>query len=115
MQMQWMVGLFLAVLITVFALQNTAPVTVTFLFFALEGVALALVILVTAAAAAGATGLLGVARLLRHRAETEQLRRDLAQRDAEAARLQAQAAAPQARIDDVAGPGSGSAVSDRTP
>src|SRR5436190_2244588 len=90
MQMQWMVGLFLGVLITVFALQNTAPVTVHFLVFALENVALPLVILITAAVAAGATILLGVGGVLRNRAQVQQLKQDLAERDARLARLQAQ-------------------------
>lgn len=81
MQMQLIVGLLVAVTIALFALQNTAPVTVRFLVFSIESVALALVILVTAALAAGATMLLGVTRNVRHGAQVRELRHELAARD----------------------------------
>ena len=93
MQMQWIAGLFFAIVIAVFALQNTAPVTVRFLTFALEGVALALVILVSAALAAGATMLLGLARNVRHSTEVKELRHEIADRETQIAHLHAQ---PQA-------------------
>ncbi len=93
MQMQLILGLFFAVVIALFALQNSAPVTVRFLVFALEGVALPVIILLTAALAAAATMLLGVSKSLGQRAQVEELRRELAEREAQIARLQAQGAA----------------------
>ncbi len=93
MQMQLILGLFFAVVIALFALQNSAPVTVRFLVFALEGVALPVIILLTAALAAAATMLLGVSKSLGQRAQVEELRRKLAEREAQIARLQAQGAA----------------------
>lgn len=96
MQMQLILGLFFAVLIAVFALQNSAPVTVRVLIFAIEGVALPVIILLTAALAAAATMLLGVSKSLGQRAQVGELRRELAEREAQIAQLQAQGAAAAA-------------------
>ena len=93
MQMQLILGLFFAVLIALFALQNSEPVTVRVLVFALEGVALPVIILLTAALAAAATMLLGVSKSLGQKAQVEELRRELAERKAQIAQLQAQGAA----------------------
>lgn len=103
MQMQLILGLFFAVVIALFALQNSAPVTVRFLVFALEGVALPVIILLTAALAAAATMLLGVSKSLGQRARVEELRHELAEREAQIAQLQAQGAAVAAAKAESAG------------
>ncbi|MGE5593881.1 MAG: lipopolysaccharide assembly protein LapA domain-containing protein [Betaproteobacteria bacterium] len=60
-------GLAFALLVAVFAIQNSAPVTVTFLKWRLVDVSLALVILGSAAAGAVVVGLLGAVREIRLR------------------------------------------------
>ncbi|MDI7247840.1 MAG: lipopolysaccharide assembly protein LapA domain-containing protein [Bacillota bacterium] len=62
MQVVTIIGLAFALLVAVFAIQNSAPVTVTFLRWHLVDVSLALVILGSAAAGAVVVGLLGAVR-----------------------------------------------------
>ena len=90
MQLRLVIGLFLAVVIALFALQNSAPIRVQFLVFAAEDVALPIIILGTAALAAGATMLLGVSMSLGQRAHVEELRRQLAEREGQIVQLQKQ-------------------------
>lgn len=78
-------GLAFALLVAVFAIQNSAPVTVTFLKWHLVDVSLALVILGSAAAGAVVVGLLGAVREIRlrlslrsFRGKAERLAHDLA-------------------------------------
>lgn len=92
MQLKWLLLLIVAVLVALFALQNTEAVTVRLLVFALPEVSVALVILVSAAVTAAATAALGLSEWLRHRAEVQHLRRELAQRDARIAELERAAA-----------------------
>jgi len=79
--------LVIAVVVALFALQNTEPVTVRLVFYTLEGVSVALVILGTAAVTAAATLLLGISEWLGHKGEVRRLRREIAQRDARLADL----------------------------
>lgn len=62
MQVITIVGLAFALLVAVFAIQNSSPVTVTFLKWRLVDVSLALVILGSAAAGAVVVGLFGAMR-----------------------------------------------------
>lgn len=62
MQVITIVGLAFALLVAVFAIQNSSPVTVTFLRWRLVEVSLALVILGSAAAGAAVVGLFGAVR-----------------------------------------------------
>lgn len=62
MQVITVIGLAFALLVAVFAIQNSMPVTVTFLKWRLVDVSLALVILGSAAAGALVVGLLGAVR-----------------------------------------------------
>ncbi|MEW6228398.1 MAG: LapA family protein [Bacillota bacterium] len=67
MQVIAIVGLAFALLVAVFAIQNSSPVTVTFLKWRLVDVSLALVILGSAAAGAVVVGLFGAVREIRLR------------------------------------------------
>lgn len=87
MQLKWALLLVVAVVVALFALQNTETVTVRLLFYALDGVSVALVILGTAAATAGTTLVLGISEWLGHKGEMRGLRREIAQRDARIAEL----------------------------
>lgn len=62
LQVVTVLGLAFALLVAVFAIQNSTPVTVTFLKWRLVDVSLALVILGSAAAGAMVVGLLGAVR-----------------------------------------------------
>jgi uncharacterized integral membrane protein len=66
-QLVWIASLFFALLIALFAVQNTMPVTVTLLAWRLEGVAVSLVVLAAAALGALLTYLFGLGRELRSR------------------------------------------------
>jgi uncharacterized integral membrane protein len=73
-----LLALVFAILIAIFAVQNTTPVAVQFLTFRAEAVAVAVLVLISAAFGAIAMLLLGVAREAglrwRHRAVTQQLK-----------------------------------------
>ncbi len=60
-----MVGLVFALAVAVFAIQNSAPVTVAFLRWRFDGLSLALVILGSSAAGAVVVGLIGAVREVR--------------------------------------------------
>ena len=65
MQVFWIGSLFFAVLIAVFAVQNTTAVTVSFLGWRLEGVAVSTLVLAAAALGALTTYLFGLSRQVR--------------------------------------------------
>lgn len=65
MQLLWIVSLFFALLIALFAVQNTTPVTVSLLVWRIEGVAVAALVLASAALGALLTYLLGLSRAVR--------------------------------------------------
>jgi putative membrane protein len=77
LQLILVVAMFFAVGIAVFAVQNTAPVEVSFLVWRAQGVAASVVVLVAAALGAGMALLLGAARevqlRLRLRAQAQEL------------------------------------------
>lgn len=65
MQIVWIGSLFFAVLIALFAVQNTTPVTVNLLFWRAEGVAASMLVLASAALGALTTYLFGLSRQVR--------------------------------------------------
>jgi uncharacterized integral membrane protein len=67
LQVVLVAALVFAVGIAVFAVQNTAPVAVSFLFWRADAVASSVLVLIAAALGAGLTLLLGVAREVRLR------------------------------------------------
>jgi lipopolysaccharide assembly protein A len=73
-----LLALVFSIVIAIFAVQNTTPLDVQFLAFQVHGVAVAVLVLVSAALGALAMLLLGIAREVglrwRHRAVSQQLR-----------------------------------------
>ncbi len=67
MQLIWIASLCFAVLIAIFAVQNTAPVTVWLLAWRIESVAVSTLVLAAAALGALTTYLFGLARGIRSR------------------------------------------------
>ena len=65
MQRAWIAALLFAILVALFAVQNTTPVSVSFLFWSANEVAVALVIVVSAAVGALITLLLGAPAMVR--------------------------------------------------
>ncbi len=78
MQIIVFLALAFSIVIAVFAVQNTTPVTVTFLTARVEGVAASVLVLISSAMGAGVMLLLGLAReiriQIRHRTLSQQLR-----------------------------------------
>lgn len=70
MQLVWIISLFFAVLIALFAVQNTALVSVSFFGWRLEAVAVSTLVLAAVALGALLTYLLGVARDVKSRVTT---------------------------------------------
>ena len=69
MQLAWIAGLFFGMLIALFAVQNTTPVSVSFLVWRLEAVAVSVLLLAAAALTALLTYLFGLGRGIQHRLE----------------------------------------------
>jgi len=67
MQTYWIVALAFGIIVAIFAVQNSMPIAVGFLWIGIENVAVSVVILVSAALGALITGLLGLGREVRHR------------------------------------------------
>ena len=67
MQLIWIASLFFAVVIAVFAVQNTTPVTVSLLVWRVEAVAVSTLVLAAAALGALTTYLFGLSREIRGR------------------------------------------------
>jgi lipopolysaccharide assembly protein A len=68
-QLIWIASLFFAVVIALFAVQNTTPVSVSFLVWRLEAVAVSALVLAAAALGALLTYLFGLRRGIQHRLE----------------------------------------------
>jgi lipopolysaccharide assembly protein A len=67
MQTYWIAALAFGILVAIFAVQNSMPITVGFLWLSMENVAVSVVILVSAALGAVITGLFGLGREVRYR------------------------------------------------
>ncbi len=89
-QFTWIIALLFAILVALFAVQNTTPVTVSFLFWSASQVAVALVIIASVAVGALITMLASLPRLVRGRLRTRALRRDLRQYEQRIAELEAE-------------------------
>ena len=87
MQLIWIASLFFAVVIALFAVQNTTPVSVNFLAWRLEAVAASALVLAAAALAALLTYLLGLGREIRHRRALRAERATIREQEAQLADL----------------------------
>src|SRR4051794_24157810 len=90
MQLAWLGALALAMIVAIFAVQNTAPVTVSFLVWNVSQAALALVIVVSVALGALFTVLLGLPRTVRMQWRARRLRNHLAAQDRRIVELEAE-------------------------
>jgi putative membrane protein len=89
MQLIWIASLVFAVLIALFAVQNTTPISVSFLVWRLEAVAVAALVLAAAALGALLTYLLGLGRGIRSGMDLRSSRATIRRQEAEIADLQA--------------------------
>jgi uncharacterized integral membrane protein len=90
MQVAWVLALVVAILVALFAVQNTTPVSVSFLFWSVNQAAVALVVVVSVAAGALITLLVGLPRLVRSRWRMRRLRSSLRQQEQRIAELEAE-------------------------
>jgi len=88
MQVYWIAALAFGILVAIFAVQNSMPITVGFLWLSLENVAVSVVILVSAALGALITGLFGPGREVRHRLRGRSSRRAVEARERQIAELE---------------------------
>lgn len=100
-----------SILIALFAVQNTTPVSVSFLFWQVQGVAASVLVLVSALLGAGVMLLLGLAREVRQQLRHRVLRQQLRTAQDRVTTLETQQAAP---ITDVISPAALPATSDTT-
>jgi uncharacterized integral membrane protein len=87
------VALLFSIVIAVFAVQNTTPVAVSFLMFRADGVAVSVLVLISAALGAAAMLLLGIAREVRMRWRTHALNQKLRATEARLQKAEAEVAA----------------------
>lgn len=92
MQLFWIASLLFAVVIALFAVQNNQVVSVNFLLWRLEGVAVSTLVLAAAALGALLTYLLGLGRAIRQQMATRATRSELRQQEATIAELRARIA-----------------------
>ena len=75
MQTYWIAALVFGIIIALFAVQNSSPTAVRFLWFSAEGVPVSVLILICAALGALVTGMLGLGREVRHQLRRRAQRR----------------------------------------
>lgn len=83
-----------SVLIALFAVQNTTPVTVSLLWFRAENVPVAVLVLISAALGAGVMLLLGLAREIRLQLQRMRMNKQLRKTEVRVQQLEAQQALP---------------------
>ena len=88
MQVYWIAALAFGILVAIFAVQNSMPITIGFLWLSMENVAVSVVILVSAALGALITGLFGLGRELRYRLRGRSSRRVVQAREQQVAELE---------------------------
>jgi len=89
MQTYWIGALLVAIVVAVFAVQNSAPTSVHFLWFNAEGVPVSVLIIVCAALGALVTVLLGLTREVRHLWGRRSARRTIGSQEKQLADLRA--------------------------
>src|SRR5437764_1103484 len=106
MQTYWIAALVFGIIIALFAVQNSSPTAVHFLWFSAEGVPVSVLILICAALGALVTGMLGLGREVRHQLRQRAQRRAvtshekrLSQLTAERDQLAQEKATLQAQVD----------------
>ena len=95
-----------SIVIALFAVQNTTPVTVSFLFFQARDVPVSILVLIAAALGAGIMLLLGLAREIRVQLRARSLRKQVktAENRVQALEAQVAPAVPVATVEDVTAP-----------
>jgi putative membrane protein len=88
-QLIWIASLLFAVVIALFAVQNTTPISVSFLVWRLEAVAVAALVLAAAALGALLTYLLGLGRGIRSGMDLRSSRATIRRQESQIAELQA--------------------------
>lgn len=107
MQIAFIIALIFAIAVALFAVQNTTPVRVSFLWFEIEQVAVSVLVLVCTLVGATLTILIGVGRELRRTLALRSLRQQLSAQEQLIKDLQAQleartvspALAPDAQVE----------------
>jgi putative membrane protein len=89
MQVLWILALCFGIVIAIFAVQNSTPVPISFLWFGVEAMAVSVLVLISAALGAIATLLLGMAREVRLRISRRSSQRSVQARDQRIAELEA--------------------------
>ncbi len=87
MQNYWIAALVFGILVALFAVQNSQPITIGFLWLSMQDVAVSVVIVVSAALGALITGLFGLGREIRHRMRVRSGRRAVRDREKQIAEL----------------------------
>ncbi|MFN8525223.1 MAG: lipopolysaccharide assembly protein LapA domain-containing protein [Chloroflexota bacterium] len=90
MQIYWILTLLFGIVIAIFAVQNSTPVTVSFLWLSVEGVAVSVLILISAALGALLTLTFGVGREVRLRWSRRATRRESQARERRLSELEEQ-------------------------
>jgi uncharacterized integral membrane protein len=114
MQTYWIAALVFGIIIALFAVQNSSPTGVHFLWLSAEGVPVSVLILICAALGALVTGMLGLGREVRHQFRQRAQRRAvtahekrLAEVTAERDQLSQDKATLQAQVDTLIASGAG--------
>ena len=110
MQIYWVLALLFGIVIALFAVQNSAPTTIRFLWFSAEGVAVSVLVMICAALGALVTLMFGLGREVRHQVSRHSARRTvrshekrLAELEAAVEQLTREKAALQSELDVVTG------------
>lgn len=112
MQIYWIAALVFGIIIALFAVQNSSPITLRFLWFSAEGVAVSVLVMISAALGAMVTLMFGLGRevrlgwgRLRARRAHGALERRLAELEKSVEQLTAEKAALQSQVDASAATG----------
>ena len=120
MQIYWILALGFGIVIALFAVQNSSPVPISFLWLRVEDVAISVLVLISAALGALVTFLFGLGREIRLRMARRSSRRTvqsqeqrIAELEATVRRLEEEKASLQADLDALRGSGEGEAPPDQ--
>jgi putative membrane protein len=110
MQVYWIAALGFGIAIALFAVQNSTPVPISFLWFGVEAVPVSVLVLICAALGALVTGLFGLGREIRMRVSRRSSRRTvraqeqrIAELENDVGRLEREKAELQGRLDALQG------------
>lgn len=111
MQVYWVAALVFGIVIALFAVQNSSPTTIRFLWFSAEGVAISVLVMICATLGALVTLMFGLGREVRLRWSRRSARRTaqaherrIAELEKAVEQLTAERAELQTRLDALSGP-----------